>query len=679
MTRSFKILFFGLPVLLFPTLTFALSPLVQYNDLVAGESGRGFEDGPFYAAQFDYPLGLSVSQDGSVLYVADRENNRIRSVNLNDKNRVLTLAGTGERSTKNGAFSSATFSHPRAIVCLPDQRIAVSEGNEGGTGDIRLLDLSTQKVTTLAGGGTSKEDGDGLKTVVGDVWNMVFRSLDNCLYFSEPNGGTIKRLNLKNGFLETVLKDNELLPHPEALCISGDKLYAADRDLDKVYEVTGLDTKLAVSAVATPGINPRTVITVVLQEVGKAHKIIALAGNGTSLYAYEGQPASQSPIVRLFPDPDTLTFGSVWGETMANASQVLPHFLGVSLGVPVGFVPDPRSEGRFYVTNPMQNIVVSLRDLRFGTLLSNGSTKEFTYPEKKPYNTYRILLCGRSYLYFQSDKSWDGKGKQNVTTNIMMLVSKKLELLLNTQAALEDVPVHFEVFNEGRVINSMLYTWPYYEVPQIVKKYDIDKVMIMMDSGQCDLAQFFQSPITAEGIPAEGFDPEFDLRSKTDKFKTGPLHSFFELCQKKNFLTVEQGGKWYLSPFEKLITDREVENRTEDLMGRPLGMLKKKLDNLKTSSGKSCQLDLCYFPQGSLTGFPYKSERNFWKEICVKDEVGFLDLTDDFLVTRLTYYPFSDMEGNDHFSKDGHTLFAHLLAYELVKNNMIPFKPANPH
>ncbi|HTA76463.1 MAG TPA: hypothetical protein VK791_04840, partial [bacterium] len=315
----------------------------------------------------------------------------------------------------------------------------------------------------------------------------------------------------------------------------------------------------------------------------------------------------------------------------------------------------------------------------FGTLLSNGTTKEFTYPEKKPYNTYRILLCGRSYLYFQSDKSWDGKGKQNVTTNIMMLVSKKLELLLNTQAALEDVPVHFEVFNEGRVINSMLYTWPYYEVPQIVRKYDIDKVIIMMDSGQCDLGQFFQSPITSEGIPAEGFDPEFDLRSKADKFKTGPLHDFFELCQKNKFLTTAQDGRWNLAPFEKLITDREVEERIEGLMGRPMGLLKKKLDNIKTSSGVSCQLDLCYFPQGSLTGFPYKSERSFWKEICEQDETGFLDLTDDFLVTRLTYYPFSDMEGNDHFSKDGHTLFAHLLAYELVKNNMLPFKSVSAH
>jgi hypothetical protein len=319
------------------------------------------------------------------------------------------------------------------------------------------------------------------------------------------------------------------------------------------------------------------------------------------------------------------------------------------------------------------NIVVSMRDLRFGTLLSDGISKEFTYPAKKPYNTYRILLCGRSYLYFQSDKSWDGKGKQNVTTNIMMLVSKKMELLLNTQAALEDVPVHFEVFNDGRVINSMLYTWPYYEVPPIVKKYDIDKVVIMMDSGQCDLGQFFMAPMTSEGIPAEGFDPEFDLRSKTDKFKTGPLHDFFDLCQKKKLLTVAQDGKWSLSTFEKLIADPEVDERIKDLMGKPMGLLKKKLDDLKTSSGTACQLDLCYFPQGSLTGFPYKSERKFWKEICAKDEVGFLDLTDDFLVTRLTYYPFSDMEGNDHFSKDGHTLLAHLLAYELVKNKMIPF------
>jgi hypothetical protein len=138
---------------------------------------------------------------------------------------------------------------------------------------------------------------------------------------------------------------------------------------------------------------------------------------------------------------------------------------------------------------------------------------------------------------------------------------------LNTLAALEDVPMHFEILNDGRVIDSMVYLWPYYEVPEIVKNYDVDLVMVMMDAGQSSMAAFFHSPMTPEGIPAEKFEAEFDLRSNTDKFKTGPLHDFFDLCLKKKFLTVGKDGKWDLAPFQQMFSDKEVENQAEDLIG----------------------------------------------------------------------------------------------------------------
>jgi hypothetical protein len=76
-----------------------------------------------------------------------------------------------------------------------------------------------------------------------------------------------------------------------------------------------------------------------------------------------------------------------------------------------------------------------------------------------------------------------------------------------------------------------------------------------------------------------------------------------------------------------------------------MALLKKKLDSMKTSAGVPCQLGMCYFPQGMLENFPYKSIRNFWKEVCLKDQIYYLDLTDDFLVTRLTYFPFSEAGG----------------------------------
>jgi|SRR5580692_3719456 sugar lactone lactonase YvrE len=93
----------------FSPAVYALSPIVQYQSLVAGEGEKGFLDGSFYSAQFNRPLGLALSTDGSILYVADQQNNRIRAVLLDQKNTVETLAGTGEGGNKDGPLSIATF------------------------------------------------------------------------------------------------------------------------------------------------------------------------------------------------------------------------------------------------------------------------------------------------------------------------------------------------------------------------------------------------------------------------------------------------------------------------------------------------------------------------------------------------------------------------------------------
>ncbi len=333
MKFSLNKIIFCLTALWIPAMSFALSPLTQYNDLVAGAGDSGFADGTFYSAQFNNPLGLALNEDGSVLYVADTENDRIRAVDLNNKNQVQTIAGTEKAGNLDGPISIATFDHPKSLAFLPDHQIAVGEeGIKGAV--IRLIDLKAQTVTTLAGGGNSAADGKGTDVALSDIWNMVYHSADNCLYFSEPNAGSVQRLNLKTGFVETVLFNNLLLPHPEALCAVGDKLYGADRDLEKVYLLTGLEsnpTAPVTMAVPSPGSTPNLSIPVTLQEAGKAHQVIALAGIGDSLYAYDGEPVSQtSPIFRVFPNPGALSFGSVWGDVIAQASAVLPHFSGVT-------------------------------------------------------------------------------------------------------------------------------------------------------------------------------------------------------------------------------------------------------------------------------------------------------------------------------------------------------------
>ena len=53
----------------------------------------GYKDGPGNQAQFNYPWGITMGDDGTI-YVADKDNHRLRAIILST-GEVRTIAGTG--------------------------------------------------------------------------------------------------------------------------------------------------------------------------------------------------------------------------------------------------------------------------------------------------------------------------------------------------------------------------------------------------------------------------------------------------------------------------------------------------------------------------------------------------------------------------------------------------------
>jgi hypothetical protein len=147
----------------------AVTPMEYYNSLVAGGDNAGFRDGAFAQARFNNPSGLCFDDTGNQLFIADSGNQRIRVIYLDRNNDVETLAGTGAAGQMDGPLSSATFNFPTRLAALPENRLAVYDA---GSNLIRLIDLKTKNVSTIA------------KGVV--IWDMVYRPKDNCLYVSEP-------------------------------------------------------------------------------------------------------------------------------------------------------------------------------------------------------------------------------------------------------------------------------------------------------------------------------------------------------------------------------------------------------------------------------------------------------------------------------------------------------------
>jgi DNA-binding beta-propeller fold protein YncE len=108
--------------------------------------GSGFADGPAAAAQFNWPRGVVIGEDGSV-FVADNGNHRIRLIK---DDVVTTFAGSGEEGDADGVGAAAQFYYPGGLALGPGGVLYVTDGNHR----IRMISPAGA-VTTLAGAVTT--------------------------------------------------------------------------------------------------------------------------------------------------------------------------------------------------------------------------------------------------------------------------------------------------------------------------------------------------------------------------------------------------------------------------------------------------------------------------------------------------------------------------------------------
>ena len=86
---------------------------------LAGSGEEGDADGVGGAAQFCGPRGLAISPDGSALFVADNDNHKIRRVEV-ATGAVTTLAGSGAMGSADGVGGAAEFRCPWGVTVSPD-------------------------------------------------------------------------------------------------------------------------------------------------------------------------------------------------------------------------------------------------------------------------------------------------------------------------------------------------------------------------------------------------------------------------------------------------------------------------------------------------------------------------------------------------------------------------------
>ena len=98
----------------------------------------GYRDGAAAQAQFQYPTGLFVAEDGTI-YVADTGNNCIRAVTKDGT--VTTIAGTRMAGSMGGSLKTARFNQPLDVY-LEDGMLYVSDSYNHV---IRAIELEAEK------------------------------------------------------------------------------------------------------------------------------------------------------------------------------------------------------------------------------------------------------------------------------------------------------------------------------------------------------------------------------------------------------------------------------------------------------------------------------------------------------------------------------------------------------
>ncbi len=132
----------------------------------AGTTVEGLRDGPLRDAWFAQPSGLSVSADGSRLWIADSETSALRWV---EDDRLHTAIGAGlfDFGHADGDADSALLQHPLGVAAMPDGSVLVADTYNGA---VRRYDPTTGTVATVATGLAEPSDlvatGEGTMLVV---------------------------------------------------------------------------------------------------------------------------------------------------------------------------------------------------------------------------------------------------------------------------------------------------------------------------------------------------------------------------------------------------------------------------------------------------------------------------------------------------------------------------------
>jgi sugar lactone lactonase YvrE len=230
--------------------------------------------------QVNNPYGLVIGPD-KCLYFCDLDNQRLRRLDLTTK-KLTTIAGNGERGYR-GDGAAATD----AALNMPHELRFDRQGNiyaaERDNHVIRRIDAKTGLISTVAGTGTAGFSGDGgpgTRAMLRQPHSIVF-DRGGSLLICDIGNQRIRRLNLATGVIETYAGTGEAKATPDGAPLAGTPL----------------------NGPRTMALAPNGDLYLALREGNAIYRIDSrtktihrVAGTGEQGYSGDGGPALQSTL-----------------------------------------------------------------------------------------------------------------------------------------------------------------------------------------------------------------------------------------------------------------------------------------------------------------------------------------------------------------------------------------------
>jgi DNA-binding beta-propeller fold protein YncE len=156
----------------------------------------------FSDTQVNNPYGMAIGPDGG-LYFCDRGNQRIRRLDLTTK-KMTTIAGNGQRgyTGDGGPATAATLAEPHEILFDAAGDLYIAERDNHV---IRKVNMKTGIISTVAGTGEAGFSGDGGPAVRARLRqpHSIFLDRDGTMLICDIGNHRIRRLHLDTGIIET--------------------------------------------------------------------------------------------------------------------------------------------------------------------------------------------------------------------------------------------------------------------------------------------------------------------------------------------------------------------------------------------------------------------------------------------------------------------------------------------